>query len=113
MDLITDKAKIDEMMGVVHHFADDLYCKEIHVKAGYFVCKHMHSYSHLSVLAQGKALVTADGVAKEYTGPCVLEIKANVMHQVDAITDCVWLCIHATDEKDASKVDDVIVSKGV
>jgi len=113
VELITDKANIDEMMGVVHHFADELYCKEIHVKAGHFICKHKHTYSHLSVLAKGKAVVTADGVQKVYTAPCVIEIKANVMHQVDAIEDSVWLCIHATDEKDASKVDDVIVIKGV
>jgi hypothetical protein len=30
-------------------------------------------------------------------------------HGVKAITDCVWFCIHATDEKDPSKVDDVLI----
>jgi hypothetical protein len=27
------------------------------------------------------------------------------------LTDCVWYCIHATDEKDPSKVDEVVIAK--
>jgi hypothetical protein len=41
--------------------------------------------------------------------PSCVEIKAGLTHGVKAITDCVWFCIHATDEKDPSKVDDILI----
>jgi len=41
--------------------------------------------------------------------PACIEIRAGLTHGVKAITDCVWFCIHATDEKDPSKVDDVLI----
>ncbi len=41
--------------------------------------------------------------------PACIEIRAGLTHGVKAITDCVWFCIHATDEQDPSKVDDVLI----
>jgi len=41
--------------------------------------------------------------------PACIEIRAGMTHGVKAITDCVWFCIHSTDEKDPSKVDDVLI----
>lgn len=95
-----------------HHFSDNLYCKEMAVPAGYLICKHKHDYSHLSVLAKGRVIVAADDFVREYTAPAVIEIKANVMHAIEAVEDSVWLCIHATDEKDADKVDQVLIERG-
>ena len=36
-------------------------------------------------------------------------IRKGLFHKTKAITDCVWFCIHATDEKDPSKVDEVLI----
>ena len=41
--------------------------------------------------------------------PACIEIKAGLTHGVKAITDCVWFCIHATDEKDPSRVDELLI----
>ena len=41
--------------------------------------------------------------------PACIEIKANVIHGIKAMSDCVWFCIHATDEKDPSKVDEILI----
>ena len=41
--------------------------------------------------------------------PACVEIKAGMTHGVKAITDCVWFCIHSTDEKDPSKVDQILI----
>lgn len=97
----------------VHHFSDGLYAKEIHLKEGELIIQHKHTYSHLSVLAKGKVVVqVGDEEGKVYTAPTCLDIKADTHHGIKALTDCVWFCIHATDEKDASKVDEVLISKG-
>lgn len=95
-----------------HHFSDGLYAKEIHVPEGMMVAQHKHTFSHLSVLAKGKVVVVVEGEEpKVVTAPACLDIRANTIHGIKALTDVVWFCIHATDEKDPSKVDEVIVKK--
>jgi len=97
---------------IVHHFSDGLYSKETHIPAGMMLMQHKHNFSHLSVLAKGKVVVLVDEDSKIVEAPACLEIAAGKHHAVKALTDCVWFCIHATDEKDSSKVDEVLISKG-
>jgi len=93
-----------------HHFSDRVYAKESFLDAGIHVPKHVHNYSHLSILARGRALVTIDGVTETYTGPVCIEIKKNVSHSVQPITnDVVWYCIHATDCSDITTIDEVLI----
>ena len=96
---------------IIHHFSDGLYAKETIINAGEHLLQHKHTFSHLSVLAKGKVVVTTEEGSVIVEAPACLEIKANTHHGVKALTDCVWYCIHATDEKDPSNVDEVIIAK--
>ncbi len=95
-------------IGVTHHFADGLYAKEYRMPAGTVIGKHVHDYDHLSSLAMGQVLLTIDGVQSEHRAPAMLTVKAHKVHVVQAITDAVWYCIHATDETDPEKVDEAL-----
>jgi quercetin dioxygenase-like cupin family protein len=112
---------LDEQLGIKHHFADHLYAKEMRIDAGMRVEKHMHDYTHLSILGKGRVEVKTwetdkDGLKsmlrEEYKAPACIEIPANVPHQITALTNAVWYCIHATDETDPAKVDQVLIEKG-
>jgi quercetin dioxygenase-like cupin family protein len=94
---------------ITHHFSDGLYAKESAFAAGMAILKHQHSFSHLSILAKGKVAVMKGDDIEIVEAPACIEIKAGVTHGVKAITDCVWFCIHATDEKDPSKVDEILI----
>jgi len=94
---------------ITHHFSDGLYAKQAAFPAGVAILKHTHDFSHLSILAKGKVAVMKGSEIEVVEAPACIEIKAGVTHGVKALTDCVWFCIHATDEKDASKVDDVLI----
>jgi quercetin dioxygenase-like cupin family protein len=94
---------------ITHHFSDGLYAKQAVIPAGTAILKHTHDFSHLSILAFGKVAVLKGTEIDIVDAPAVIEIKAGLVHGVKAITDCVWFCIHATDEKDPSKVDDVLI----
>jgi quercetin dioxygenase-like cupin family protein len=94
---------------ISHHFSDGLYAKEMRFTAGEAILKHTHEFSHLSILAAGKVAVLRGTEIDIVEAPACIEIKAGLTHGVKAITDCVWFCIHATDEKDLSKVDDVLI----
>ena len=72
--------------------------------------KHTHTFNHLSILAHGKVAVLRGTEIDIVSAPACIEIKAGENHGVKAITNVVWFCIHATDEKDASKVDEVLIN---
>lgn len=102
--------QIEDLGGdITHHFSDGLYAKESFVPAGMAIMKHTHNFSHLSILAKGRVAVMKGDLIEIVDAPACIEIKANVVHGIKAMSDCVWFCIHATDEKDPSKVDEVLI----
>lgn len=80
---------------IQHFHSEDMEARQQELPAGFKVQKHKHSYGHLSILAEGKAIVRCDGVEKVYTAPACIEIKAGVAHEVEALEDITWYCIHA------------------
>ena len=98
---------------VKHHFSDGVYAKQMALPKGHFAISHKHSYSHLSVLASGIAIVECDGIETTYEAPSCIEIKAGVSLKITALEDVIWYCIHATDEKNVDKVDEVLIMRGV
>ena len=99
--------------GVVHHFSDGLYAKETFIPKDMILKQHQHNYSHLSILAKGSVVVNKNNDLIVYKAPCCIEIEKEISHGVLALEDCVWYCVHATDEKDETKVDSVLIQKEV
>jgi len=99
-------------LGTIHHFSDGLYAKQANIPKGFIAGQHMHKYSHLSILCKGRVILRTDVSEKEYSAPACIEIKSGLHHSIEALEDCVWFCIHATDEKDASKVDEILIQRG-
>ena len=98
-------------LGIIHNFSDGLYAKQMFVPKGYFVGQHAHTFSHLSILAKGSVIVRTDTTEQHYTAPACLEIKAGINHAIEALEDTVWFCIHATDETDLTKIDNILIEK--
>lgn len=73
--------------------AADVFCVRTDAPQGYTLVQHAHEHDHLSILAQGTARVTTDGVSRDYAGPAVLTIKAHSAHEVYAVTPIVWFCL--------------------
>jgi len=105
------EGRFDTDLCTVHHFSDGLYAKQMILAKGLFAVQHKHNYSHLSILASGKVIVRTDESENIYSAPACIEIKSDVNHSIEALEDSVWFCIHATDEKDASKVDEVMIKR--
>lgn len=98
-------------LGTQHHFSSGVYAKQMHLPKGYMAISHQHNYDHLSVLASGKVIVKTDDGQQEYTAPVAITIVKHKNHAITALEDAVWFCIHATDETDTDKVDEVIIMK--
>ena len=107
---ITDTEQARALGGdIKHNFGGGVYAKEMHVPAGMVVAKHTHDFTHLSILASGKASVFIAGEKTDIEGPYCLTVEANKQHFIVAVTDVVWFCIHATDCTDAEDVDQVLI----
>lgn len=96
---------------IKHHFSDGLYAKETIFPKGSQLVQHKHNYSHLSVLAKGKVVVVTEDGEETIEAPACINIEANKHHGVFALEDCVWYCIHATNETDPDKVDQVLIKE--
>jgi len=97
--------------GISHHFSDGLYAKEMFLPKGYAALSHSHKYSHLSILAKGKVIVSVNGLETIYTAPTCINIEAHINHEITALKDATWFCIHATEETDINKVDETLIER--
>lgn len=87
-----------------HHFGADVYIREGFIPAGQRIIKHIHTYDHFSILGMGVVAVLIDGVMTPFRAPAVIKIEAGKPHEVLAMTDAVWYCIHGAD---SDEVDDL------
>ena len=94
---------------IAHHFGGGVYAKETHIPAGMILVQHKHAHDHLSYLVSGSVEVAVDGVSRTVCAPACLTIAAGKHHGVKALSDSVWLCIHASDCEDESHVDQVLI----
>jgi quercetin dioxygenase-like cupin family protein len=96
---------------ILHHFSDGVYARQMTLKAGHEVDTHEHKYSHLAILGSGSVIVEVDGEMEKRDGPCVIDIEAGKKHRIQALTDVVWFCVHATDVADPEKMDEVLIKE--
>jgi len=97
---------------IEHHFLPGLYAKLSHIPAGRHLTQHVHTYDHASHLVSGIADVSMDGgeTWANYIAPATLLIKAGIAHEVIAVTDIRWFCVHVTDETDPEKIDETLIA---
>lgn len=85
---------IDEFLKVRDVKSKDQKAREMRIPAGNVVGKHVHDYSHLSILAQGEVIVRAGAKEMYIVAPDIIEIEEHIPHSIEAIKDSVWYCIH-------------------
>lgn len=95
---------------VEHHFGGGVYAKATLIPAGVELTQHRHKFDHLSILARGRVRLVADGVEQHLFGPACVTLKAGTVHRVQALTDALWYCVHATECTDPAQVDHELVA---
>ena len=98
-------------LGIKHHFSNGIYAKEMHIPTGYIVGSHAHEFDHMSMLVKGEVIVKTNNDEQHYVAPTVVTIKKGIHHEIYALKDSIWFCIHATEETDTSKIDEVLIMK--
>jgi len=97
---------------LVHLFAPGVYIRGIHMPAGAWVLGHEHKTEHFNIVLTGKANVMMDGVTvEEIAAPAVFKSGPGVRKLLYILEDMHWLTVHATDETDVAKLEDMLVVK--
>ena len=96
---------------VKHHFSDGLYAREMFIPAGATLTGKIHLNETLNILAQGTILVkSSNGTSKELSAPAVFVSPPNTKKAGHAITDCVFINVHATEETDLNKIESEVIA---
>lgn len=100
-------------VGIEHHFIGDgeVYLKRAEIAAGVTLRKHSHPYTHASILASGEVCVDVGPKSTRYEGPATILVLAGEEHEIYAVTDAVWYCIHPTSDTDPESVDATILKE--
>lgn len=97
---------------IIHHMphGDGVYIKETRIPRGVTLLNHKHTYTHKAMLVRGRVeLITGAETVDIIDAPCLLTIEKDIQHQVTALCDSVWYCIHASGEEDSDKIDHTLV----
>lgn len=116
-----EAAKIERLEGAMlalpqvdcrteHFFGPGLYIRQITIPAGALVVGHAHKTEHVNIMLKGRVTIaTPEGVAT-LSAPLVFIAppgrKVALAHE-----ETVWQNVHATDERDLDKLEELFVEK--
>jgi hypothetical protein len=89
---------------VRHHFAPGVYVREMTIPAGTAATGAVHKTEHLTMLVKGHCAFTTEEGGRELHAPWIGKSMPGAKRLIVAITDCVLVTIHPTDETDLDKL---------
>lgn len=96
---------------LTHLFAPDIYWREIFMPAGSVVIGHEHKTEHFNVVLTGRARVSIEGEWHDIVAPQVFVSKPGVRKVLHILEDVRWATIHATQETDPAKMEELFIVK--
>jgi mannose-6-phosphate isomerase-like protein (cupin superfamily) len=90
---------------LVHHFATGLYAREMRVEAGTVLVGKLHRRDCLNFIMAGEAEVVTEEGRFRVRAPEVFVSPAGTKRSMAALTDLVWITVHASTETDLGKLE--------
>jgi hypothetical protein len=96
---------------VTHHFGPGVYIREVAIPAGTVVIGHHHKGPCLNMLLKGAMKIRdPDGHPRVIEAPLVFTTGPGRKVAL-ALSDCVFQNIHATEETDLDKLEQLLIEK--
>lgn len=97
---------------LTHHFAPDVYGREMLIPAGGTIVGKIHRHAHLNVIVKGRAKVSTEFGGREVKAGDIFVSEPGVKRAVHAIEDTVWLTIHPNhaNTQDLKALEDYVIS---
>lgn len=95
---------------VQHYFGPGIYIREVFLPAGTYVMGHAHKKPTMNILLKGKMAVMVNGEARVIEGPYIFNSEPG-RKLAYVMEDCVFQNLHATDETDLDKIEEIFIDK--
>ena len=94
---------------VTHHFAPNVYARQMDAKAGTLVISKMHATEHLNFLMKGSlTIMTEDGI-QSLQAPAIIKSKAGTKRVGYFHEDTTWVTVHPTEETDLDAIENLVI----
>ena len=95
---------------VTHHFAPNVYMRQMDAKAGTFCVSKMHRTEHMNILLKGALTIITENGLQYLEAPQIIKSAAGTMRIGYFHQDTTWITVHPTQETDLEIIErDVIV----
>ena len=103
----------DHKHPLTHVFTEGIYLRELRLEAGTTIVGKIHKEDHIVFLLHGIVAVATDAGIQEHEGPCYIKSAAGVKRIAHAVTDIIWVNIHAnpTNTQDLEELENNIIAK--
>ncbi len=98
-------------MPVIHHFAEGVYARELHIPKDTILTGKIHKYSQLNILSKGEISVMTETGIKRVKAPFAIVSPPGTKRIAYAHEDCVWTTVHGTYEKDVDKIEEHFIAQ--
>jgi quercetin dioxygenase-like cupin family protein len=92
-----------------HVFHGGMYCRQVKIPAGCTIVGKKHKQDHLFMIVSGEVCIVDDGQTQTLVAPAVLKSKIGVKRAIHAVTDTVFLTVHATEAVDVEQAEELLV----
>lgn len=99
------RPSFDELVQVKHLLTTGLYVKAYRAPAGVRIYTKQFDRDHMTILAQGTALLELEGNRVKLVGPAHCVIPAKTRVTVSLLEESVWYCLHPTELTDLQQLN--------
>ncbi len=95
---------------VYSYFSHGVYARELHIPAGVILTGEIHKYENLNILTKGKIKVSIGDEIEMIEAPFIVVSPPGTKRVAQAITDCIWITIHGTFERNVEKIKEQFIA---
>lgn len=93
-----------------HYHIDGVYVRSLFIPKGAVLTGKIHNFDSIGILAHGTLRITNGDSFKIVTAPYITVDRPGVKRLGYAETDCTFITVHRTDNKELSDIEDELVS---
>ena len=101
-----------EEIPIKHSFADQLYIRQMDMKAGHIVIGAIHNHKHVWFLMSGRVIINNNGDIIEHVAPCYTISEPGSKRLIYAVEDSTFVNVHKnpSNTENIEELEETIVS---
>jgi hypothetical protein len=109
-DTLRTLPPLDMEQHTYHHFAPDVYVRELFIPEGVALTGKIHKHELMNILVSGTVRVNTDDGMETLTGPLIFNSRAGTKRAIYGITDAIWLNVHPTGLTDLGEIEEEFIA---